>query len=115
MKTEMGEYLVGAYLKMVKGCDIIDYNVRRPGGGLAGLDELDVMGLDFKNKIAYLCEVTTHLEGLLIGAGNESTVKKSKKNLRNNGHTQRAACLISPIVILCFGRLLYAKATLPRN
>ena len=76
MKTEMGEYLVGAYLKMVKGCDIVDYNVRRPGGGLAGLDELDVMGLDFKNKTAYLCEVTTHLEGLLIGKGNESTIKK---------------------------------------
>ena len=57
MKTEMGEYIVGACLKLLKECDFVDYNVRRPGGGLVGLDELDVMGLDFKNKTAYLCEV----------------------------------------------------------
>ena len=67
MKTEMGEYLVGAYLRIIKGCDFIDYNVRRPGGGMSGLDELDVIGLDFKDRTAYLCEVTTHLDGLLIG------------------------------------------------
>lgn len=76
MKTEMGEYIVGACLKLLKGCDLVDYNVRRPGGGLVGLDELDVMGLDFKNKTAYLCEVTTHLDGLLYGSGNKTTVQR---------------------------------------
>jgi Holliday junction resolvase-like predicted endonuclease len=65
MKTEMGEYVVGACLKLLKLCDFVDYNVRRPGGGLAGLNEIDVVGLDFKSKTAYLCEVTTHLDGLL--------------------------------------------------
>ena len=30
MKTEMGEYIVGAYLKLVEGCDVVDYNVRPP-------------------------------------------------------------------------------------
>ena len=40
-------YIVGAYLKLIEGCDVIDYNVRPPGGGMAGLSELDVVGLDF--------------------------------------------------------------------
>ncbi len=76
MKTEMGEYIVGACLKLLKGCEFVDYNVRRPGGGLVGLDELDVMGLDFKNKTAYLCEVTTHLEGLQYGKNKITTAKR---------------------------------------
>jgi len=79
MKTEMGEYAVGAYLKIIKGCDFVDYNVRRPGGGLRGLDEFDVIGLDFRNKVAYLCEVTTHITGLLYGTGNESTVERVRQ------------------------------------
>jgi hypothetical protein len=78
MSVEMGEYVVGAYLKIINGCDFIDYNVRRPGGGLAGLDELDVIGLDFKNKVAYLCEVTTHIRGLLY-KDNRTTVERIKK------------------------------------
>ena len=82
MKTEMGEYIVGACLKLLKGCDFVEYNVRRPGGGLAGLDELDVMGLDFKNKTAYLCEVTTHLDGLLYGSGRTSTVERIGKKFK---------------------------------
>ena len=59
IKTDIGEYIVGAYLKIIKKCDFVDYNVRPPGGGLEGLNELDVVELDFKNEIAYLCEVTT--------------------------------------------------------
>lgn len=74
MSTEMGEYLVGAYLKLIKKCDFVEYNVRRPGGKLAGLNELDVMGLDFKNKTAYLCEVATHLDGLQY-SGKHTTIE----------------------------------------
>jgi len=77
MKTEMGEYIVGAYLKIIKNCDFIDYNVRLPGGGLRGLNELDVVGLDFKRKTAYLCEVTTHITGLLY-KDKKTTVEKIK-------------------------------------
>jgi len=77
MKTDIGEYIVGAYLKIIKDCDFVIYNVRPPGGGLQGLNELDVVGLDFKNKIAYLCEVTTHIKGLLY-TDNKTTVKKIK-------------------------------------
>src|SRR4051812_33730448 len=72
------EYLVGAYLKLVLGCGVVDYNARPPGGGLQGLGELDVVGFDFANGRAYLCEVTTHLGGLLIGPNAENTIKKLK-------------------------------------
>jgi hypothetical protein len=52
MATEMGEYLVGAYLKLVLGCGVVDYNARPPGGGLQGLGELDVIGFDFVSRSA---------------------------------------------------------------
>jgi len=83
MNTEMGEYIVGAYLKLINKCDIIDYNVRRPGGHLAGLNEIDVIGLDFKNKVAYICEVTTHLDGILYGSKTSDTVGKIQKKFKN--------------------------------
>ena len=66
MSAEVGELIVGAYLKLCKGCDFVDYNVRPRGGGLEGLEELDVVGMNFLTKTAYLCEATTHLRGLLI-------------------------------------------------
>ena len=75
----MGEYIVGAYLKLIKKCDFVDYNVRRPNGGLAGLNEIDLIGLDFKKKRAYLCEVTTHLDGVLHGSSKELTCEKIQK------------------------------------
>ncbi|MGB5215711.1 MAG: hypothetical protein WBN88_18965 [Anderseniella sp.] len=40
MATEMGEYLVGAYLQLEQQCDVVSFNVRPPGGGLKGLQEL---------------------------------------------------------------------------
>lgn len=82
MPTEMGEYVVGAYLRLEEGCDFVDYNVRSPGGGLAGLNELDVVGLSFPSETAILCEVTTHVRGLLYGAGNRSTVERIARKHR---------------------------------
>ena len=76
MPTEMGEFLVGAYLKLIRGCGVVDYNARPPGGGLKGLGELDVIGFDLEKRHAYLCEVTTHLDGLLIGKGSTATITK---------------------------------------
>lgn len=78
MQTDVGEYIVGAYLKCIKNCDFVDYNVRIPGGGLKGLAELDVVGLNLKTNTAYLCEVTTHIRGLLY-RNNKFTVKKIKQ------------------------------------
>ena len=82
MKTEMGEYIIGACLKLQRECNFVDYNVRRPGGGLAGLNEIDVVGLDFKSKTAYLCEITTHLDGLIY-VDAKTTVERIKKKYEN--------------------------------
>lgn len=78
MLTDIGEYFVGAYLKLVECCDFVDYNVRPPGGGLRGLEELDVIGIRFGDQTAYLCEVTTHIGGLLI-VNNEKTINKIRQ------------------------------------
>ncbi len=64
MLTDIGEFIVGGYLQLKLECDVVDYNVRPPGGGLQGLEELDVVGLNLKQHKAYLCEVTTHIRGL---------------------------------------------------
>ena len=76
--TEVGEFIVGAYLKVILNCDFVDYNIRPPGGGLGGLEELDVLGLDFKNKSAYLCEVVTHIRGILY-KNNRETIQRIRK------------------------------------
>jgi len=78
MKTEIGEYIVGAYLKIIKDCDFVDYNVRPRGGKLEGLNELDVIGINFKNNSVYLCEATTHITGLLI-KDYKTTIDKIKQ------------------------------------
>jgi len=85
----MGEYVVGAYLRIVEGCNFIDYNVRPPGGGLAGLNELDVIGLDFSNKKAFLCEVTTHIGGLLYKDNRTTIERVRKKFARQKQYAQR--------------------------
>lgn len=82
MLTDIGEYIVGAYLKLKIGCDFVDYNVRPPVGGLEGLEELDVLGLDLKNNVAYLCEVTTHITGLLYKNNQETVARIRKKHDR---------------------------------
>ncbi len=82
MNTEMGELLVGAYLQVIEGCDIVCYNQRLPGGGLNGLNELDVVGLHFGKQTAFLCEVTTHIGGLLI-VNNPTTVKRLAAKYRH--------------------------------
>lgn len=82
MLTDVGEFLVGAYLQLELGCDVVDYNVRPPGGGLEGLNELDVVGLNLKLRHAYLCEVTTHIRGLLYKSSGETISRIAKKHER---------------------------------
>ncbi len=78
MLTDIGEYIIGAHLEFVEECDFVGYNVRPPGGGMQGLAELDVIGLNFHTKTAFLVEVTTHIRGLLYG-NNENTVIRIKE------------------------------------
>jgi len=81
MATEMGEYAVGAFLALVERCDVVSYNVRQPGGKREGLNELDVVALKFKSKTAYICEVTTHIRGVLY-KNNKTTVERVKRKFR---------------------------------
>ena len=78
MLTDIGEFIVGAHLQLIERCDFVDYNVRPPGGGLEGLGELDVIGLSFETDTAFLCEVTTHIRGLLY-KNNRETVRRIKQ------------------------------------
>ncbi len=85
----MGELVVGAYLKLCLGCDFVDYNVRPPGGGLAGLGELDVVGLDPDAGQAFLCEVTTHIRGLLCKSNAETIKRIRKKHARQRDYAAK--------------------------
>lgn len=106
MGASVGEQLVGAYLTIVGSCDIVDYNVRPPGGGLEGLEELDVVGLDFMNEAAYVCEVTTHIRGLRYGSNAETVARIAKKHRRQKQYADqhlrrfphRTYSLWSPVV-----------------
>lgn len=88
MVTDIGEYAVGAYLKIELNCDVLDYNVRPPGGGMAGLAEFDVLGFNFSARTAYLCEVTTHLRGLTYGQGTRTPLSESARSISGNRNTQ---------------------------
>lgn len=61
---EMGESLVGAYLRYVKSCDMVLYNERTEAQG-----EIDVIGVrGGEVPEVWLCEVATHIAGLGYGA-----------------------------------------------
>jgi hypothetical protein len=62
--ADLGESLVGAYLRHIEGCSIVFYNSffsDQQG-------EIDVVGVkpaqDGEPRTAYLCEVTTHIDGM---------------------------------------------------
>ena len=89
MRTEVGEYVVGAWLKLGLDCDVVDYNVRPPGGGLNGLGELDVVGYNLAEGRAYLCEVTTHVGGLLIGSRQKTVATIAAKHERQKSYAEK--------------------------
>jgi len=76
----MGEYLVGAYLKLILNCDFVIYDQK-----ISKQMEIDVIGLDAKENIGYICEVATHLEGLNYGKGNEETIERLRKKFQAFG------------------------------
>lgn len=54
----IGEALVGDYLKVILGCDFVEFNLYTPD--VQG--EIDVVGINAEKKELYICEVATHLE-----------------------------------------------------
>jgi len=69
--TEIGESLVGAYLRYIEGCSLVLYNCFL--GGKQG--EVDVVAImpptQGTRRTVLLCEVTTHIRGM-----SAETVKK---------------------------------------
>lgn len=89
----IGEEIVGEYLKLCKNCDFVDYNIstlieksknRTKGvkgskkkGGKQG--EIDVIGINIEDKIVYVCEVAVHLETGLQYVGSDKRPNNVKK------------------------------------
>ena len=88
MLTDIGEFIVGAHLQLIEECDFVDYNVRLPGGGLKGLGELDVVGLNLNTNTVYLCEVTTHILGLVYVNNKETVIRIKKKHERQKEYAE---------------------------
>jgi hypothetical protein len=59
---DVGEEIVGAYLRYIQKCELVQYNARILGD--AGRGEIDVVGLNLADKNAFFCEVATHIRGL---------------------------------------------------
>jgi hypothetical protein len=55
-----GERLVGDYLRYIKNCDFVDFNVYTT----ETQGEIDVFGYATATRRAYICEVVTHLGGI---------------------------------------------------
>lgn len=71
-ETQLEEYIVGAYHKLVTDCEVVSYNQRSKEAG--DQLEIDVIGINFEGEqqIIYTCEVVTHIGGTLY-SGNPST------------------------------------------
>lgn len=58
MAHNIGEEIAGIYLKVCRNCDFVEYNLYTTE--VQG--EIDVVGVDTKNKKVFVCEVAIHLE-----------------------------------------------------
>jgi len=77
-----GEHLVGQYLRAVKKCDFVEYNLQTKF--VQG--EIDVVGINSVQKQIYICEVATHLEtGLQYVKNNRpNNVERFKSKFTKN-------------------------------
>jgi hypothetical protein len=57
MAHNVGEEIAGLYLQIERGCDFIQYNLYTPD--VQG--EIDVVAVNFTDRIVYVCEVAVHL------------------------------------------------------
>ena len=109
----LGETLVGDYLRYVLGCDFVDFNVytNQEQG------EIDVIGINNSEKTVYVCEVVTHLISGMRYSKNgrpdtgERLVKKFTKDiaygLRAFSGYEKRYMLWSPVVKVSNGKDIY--------
>ena len=73
---DIGESIVGAYLRHVRKCDLVLYNEHTG----ANQGEIDVIGIrSGKQPEVWLCEVATHIRGLQYGTFAQQNKKISDK------------------------------------
>ncbi len=53
----IGEEITGLYLQIERNCGFVQYNLYTPDAQ----GEIDVIAINFKDKIVYVCEVAVHL------------------------------------------------------
>jgi hypothetical protein len=105
MTHNIGEEIAGTYLKVFKNCDFVEYNPYTTE--VQG--EIDVVGINTKDKKVFICEVAIHLEtGIQYTKNNQPDnynrfVKKFEKDIEyvNNrfDHSyEKTFMLWSPIV-----------------
>ena len=100
----IGEEITGLYLQIERGCDFVQYNLYTPD--VQG--EIDVVAINFHEKMVYICEVAVHLITGLQYVKNarpdteDRLIKKFKKDINYAQHAfpdyQRIYMLWSPIV-----------------
>ena len=103
MTHNIGEEIAGAYLKVIKNCDFVDYNINTMPDTQG---EIDVIGVDTINKKVYVCEVAIHLETGLRYTNPDNTTKFISKfekdilytNKRFDKSYKKIYMLWSPIV-----------------
>jgi hypothetical protein len=66
----IGETLVGDYLKAILGCDFVEFNLYTPD--VQG--EIDVVGINAEKKELFICEVAIHLETGLMYVNPKSKI-----------------------------------------
>jgi hypothetical protein len=73
---DIGESLVGSYLRYIENCDFVHYETYGEGQG-----ELDVVGMRLSDRRVWLCEVAIHLGGLEYGKGYSGSRDKVKQKI----------------------------------
>ena len=105
MTHNIGEEIAGMYLKVCKDCDFVEYNLYTTE--VQG--EIDVVGINTKNKKVFICEVAIHLEtGIQYTKNNQPDnynrfLKKFEKDItyannRFDDSYEKTFMLWSPIV-----------------
>lgn len=77
----VGEEIVGAYLRYAKKCDFVTYNSLFPDEQ----GELDVLGIHLATNSVYICEVAVHVRGLnYVVAGRSATPEKIRDKFQRD-------------------------------
>ncbi len=73
---DIGESLIGSYLRYVENCDFVHYQTHGEGQG-----EIDVIGMRLSDRRVWLCEVAIHLAGLEYGKGYAGSRDKVRQKI----------------------------------